>query len=207
MMKLEHLALFVFLTSYIQTSSSYYFGQMLHAVTQLLDFNGVCKYNCDNGAIPIADPNEKPHLNGCGSYGFTFDTSDWPGFKSCCDNHDACYDTCLTEKETCDQQFKQCLKGVCNVLIEYAAEQFGPQVRNDSISKVDKDVDKAKQTHTANDEAAKSCFPLARIMVGVVETIGCGAYQRGQRRVCTCDHGNRKETDSMYEDKKNVTLV
>ncbi len=183
------------------------------------------------GLSQVADPNEKPHLNGCGSYGFTFDTSDWPGVKSCCDKHDACYDTCLSEKETCDQQFKQCLKRVCNVLIESVAEQFEAETRNDSIggrhndrnttnitnkaneeaanisiSEFDKDVDKVRRTHTANDEAAKSCLPLARIMVVVVETIGCRAYRRGQRRVCTCAHVNGNGTNSMYVKKENVTF-
>lgn len=32
----------------------------------------------------------------------------------CCDIHDTCYDTCGSDKEVCDMQFKRCLYEYCD---------------------------------------------------------------------------------------------
>ncbi len=58
----------------IEGSSSYNFlSEFLHTVGKLVgvigDTNESCEYVCENGRIPVSNPNEKPHLNGCGSYG------------------------------------------------------------------------------------------------------------------------------------------
>ena len=34
----------------------------------------------------------------------------------CCDTHDHCYDTCNSDKDKCDKDFKQCLLKMCNKL-------------------------------------------------------------------------------------------
>ena len=44
------------------------------------------------------------------------DTRNWPGMTSCCDKHDICYDTCGTNRDDCDKNFKKCLKDMCRDL-------------------------------------------------------------------------------------------
>jgi secretory phospholipase A2 len=34
-------------------------------------------------------------------------------FKACCDAHDVCYGTCLSDKTNCDNQFGRCLISLC----------------------------------------------------------------------------------------------
>ena len=34
--------------------------------------------------------------------------------ESCCNSHDICYDTCLSDKELCDLDFKRCLYKFCD---------------------------------------------------------------------------------------------
>ncbi len=105
----------------IEASSSYnLLSEFLHTVGKLVgvivDNNEACKYVCENGRTPVSDPNEKLHLNGCGSYGLALDTSDWPGIRSCCDEHDECYDTCGSVKRSSDQHFEKCLTQTCKSL-------------------------------------------------------------------------------------------
>ena len=35
---------------------------------------------------------------------------------TCCDKHDFCYDTCNTDKDKCDQEFKSCLLDMCKTM-------------------------------------------------------------------------------------------
>lgn len=42
------------------------------------------------------------------------DTDDVPGMEECCHEHDYCYDTCNSDRVTCDKDFKQCLHDICN---------------------------------------------------------------------------------------------
>ena len=37
-------------------------------------------------------------------------------FTECCDEHDKCYDTCNTNKKTCDSNFNDCLLSKCTIL-------------------------------------------------------------------------------------------
>lgn len=45
-----------------------------------------------------------------------------PAVEGCCDKHDKCYDTCNKMKESCDDDFRSCLRRICkrnsNVLKE-----------------------------------------------------------------------------------------
>lgn len=34
--------------------------------------------------------------------------------EKCCDAHDICYDTCSSDKELCDLDFKRCLYKYCD---------------------------------------------------------------------------------------------
>lgn len=31
----------------------------------------------------------------------------------CCNTHDSCYETCNTDRDTCDNEFKNCLENMC----------------------------------------------------------------------------------------------
>ena len=35
---------------------------------------------------------------------------------SCCNKHDICYDSCGTDRDECDDEFKQCLDKMCREL-------------------------------------------------------------------------------------------
>lgn len=39
-----------------------------------------------------------------------------PEMTKCCDKHDICYDTCGSDKEECDEEFKTCLNKMCQEL-------------------------------------------------------------------------------------------
>lgn len=41
------------------------------------------------------------------------DTSQLPDMTKCCDKHDLCYDTCNSERDICDFDFKECLEDLC----------------------------------------------------------------------------------------------
>lgn len=60
----------------------------------------------------IPDPNHQPNPNGCSNpvpgYGGWNDF-----FKSCCDEHDACYQTCNSDRKNCDAIWYTCMIQRC----------------------------------------------------------------------------------------------
>ncbi|XP_017767212.1 PREDICTED: group XIIA secretory phospholipase A2 isoform X2 [Eufriesea mexicana] len=67
-----------------------------------------CIFRCPGGIVPKADWNHKPQSNGCGSLGIEVEMT------KCCDTHDICYDTCNSDKDKCDLEFKRCLYKYCD---------------------------------------------------------------------------------------------
>lgn len=49
-----------------------------------------------------------PTADGCGSLGLRISTDYLPAkeMETCCNDHDICYDTCNSDKELCDLDFK-----------------------------------------------------------------------------------------------------
>lgn len=73
------------------------------------------KHLFDLGATPRPNRNHTPKANGCGSLGLQIDSQYLPvgEMTKCCDLHDMCYDTCNSDKEVCDMEFKRCLYRYC----------------------------------------------------------------------------------------------
>ena len=57
-----------------------------------------------------------PQSDGCGSLGMKISTEYLPAveMEQCCNAHDICYDTCNSDKELCDLDFKRCLYRYCD---------------------------------------------------------------------------------------------
>ena len=119
------------------------------------------------------------------------DTSDWPGIRSCCDKHDECYDTCGSVKKTCDQHFEKCLNQACKSLRTSILDLLNQGSRDYSNEDIHDMQNKNKANNTGKGgetgKTGKGCDTLGNIMVGVVKSFGCDAFQRGQRRVCSCE--------------------
>ncbi|CAK9796640.1 Group XIIB secretory phospholipase A2-like protein [Anthophora plagiata] len=71
-----------------------------------------CVFQCPGGITPKPDWNHKAQSNGCGSLGIEMNEEYLPlaEMTKCCDAHDICYDTCNSDKEKCDLEFKRCCK-------------------------------------------------------------------------------------------------
>uniref|UniRef100_T1GYA8 Uncharacterized protein n=1 Tax=Megaselia scalaris TaxID=36166 RepID=T1GYA8_MEGSC len=79
-----------------------------------LDIDKVVLSNGDT--YPVQNKFYTPSSDGCGSLGLTIDTQYLPAkeMETCCNNHDICYDTCNSDKELCDLEFKRCLYKYCD---------------------------------------------------------------------------------------------
>lgn len=68
------------------------------------------------GGQPTKNKFYTPSANGCGSLGLGIPTEYLPisEMSNCCDEHDICYDTCNSDKELCDLDFKRCLYKYCD---------------------------------------------------------------------------------------------
>ena len=100
----------------------------------------------------------------------------------CCDAHDICYDTCNTDKEICDLDFKRCLYKYC-----------------DSFEK-----------SAAGDILIKGCKAAAKMLFTGTMTLGCKAYLDAQERACFCPQQGfqnqgkyEKEKSKKPKDKKS----
>lgn len=66
--------------------------------------------------LPIRNKFYVPKSDGCGSLGLKINSEYLPAveMEKCCDAHDICYDTCNSDKELCDLDFKRCLYKYCD---------------------------------------------------------------------------------------------
>ena len=47
-----------------------------------------------------------------------------PVIEKCCDKHDLCYDTCNQPKETCDDEFRDCLTRICKAAKKHVSRDL-----------------------------------------------------------------------------------
>lgn len=100
--------------------------------------------------------------------------------------HDLCYDSCNSDKELCDLDFKRCLYKYCDTFEKSAA----------------------------GDLLIKGCKAGAKLLFTSTMTLGCKAYLDSQERACYCptpgsqnqNQGQGKYDKEKYkkkQDKKN----
>jgi len=78
----------------------------------------------DEHSIPIAACAKKNPSNGCGPWyhplldavGSLITTEN---ATMCCDQHDACYSSCTTTKQECDNNLQECLRGLYKVFATF----------------------------------------------------------------------------------------
>jgi len=138
-----------------------------------------CLYTCKNNRhVPVAKPGHVASSNGCGSAASgIFDHTETSlikverGFTKCCNRHDLCYDTCNSDKDLCDIEFKKCLYSVC---------------RSDSnkLSFID----------------GKTCKLKAKLFFVTVIGVGCQAYLDAQANACVC-RSLTEQKQSSYSQK------
>ncbi|XP_064605233.1 group XIIA secretory phospholipase A2-like [Liolophura sinensis] len=121
-----------------------------------------CLYRCPDGSRPKKRPNYFPSSNGCGSMGIQLDTSQFPDMTMCCNKHDLCYDTCNSERDICDFDFKECLEDLCK-----------------------------KRKKKMSQSEFKNCVGAMNLMYAGTMALGCRPYQEAQRSACICSkkHG------------------
>ncbi|XP_014214931.1 group XIIA secretory phospholipase A2 [Copidosoma floridanum] len=117
-----------------------------------------CVYHCPSGATPKADWNHKPSYDGCGSLGIDVDQQYLPleQMTKCCNDHDVCYDTCNSDKEKCDLEFKRCLYKYCE-----GYQSTGLTIVN-------------------------TCKAAAKLLYTGTTTLGCKSYLDAQKQACYC---------------------
>ena len=105
------------------------------------------------------------------------DTSHSPGFTTCCDEHDKCYDTCNNDRNQCDEDFKSCLDNVCLL------EGLG---------------------NGQSKEQMKACKTASDLMYSGTVTLGCGSYREAQRNACLCNGRKltKKEVEELEKSEK-----
>lgn len=74
----------------------------------------------------------------------------------CCDQHDICYDTCNTDREKCDLDFKRCLYKYCE------------SYQNTGITIVN------------------TCKATAKMLFTGTTALGCKSYIDAQKNACWC---------------------
>eukprot|EP00105_Crassostrea_gigas_P019225 XP_011437652.1 PREDICTED: group XIIA secretory phospholipase A2 isoform X2 [Crassostrea gigas] len=133
-------------------------GDMLGELVDSLDsINSPCSFKCPNGIKPKARENHIKSSNGCGTFGFEIDTSTVPLMTKCCDQHDFCYDTCNSNKDKCDSDFKACLLNMCK--------------------KMEKSLEK---------DELEGCKATAELMFTGTTMLGCTSFKDSQKRACDC---------------------
>lgn len=119
-----------------------------------------CIYKCPGDITPSKNKFYIPQSDGCGSLGLKIDTDYLPAVEMevCCNAHDVCYDTCNSDKELCDLDFKRCLYKYCD---EYEKNVVGELV-------------------------VKGCKTAAKMLFTGTITLGCKSYLDSQTRSCYC---------------------
>ncbi|XP_053687534.1 group XIIB secretory phospholipase A2-like protein [Sabethes cyaneus] len=120
-----------------------------------------CVYQCPGGGgTPSKNKFYIPQSDGCGSLGLKIDSEYLPAaeMETCCNAHDICYDTCSSDKELCDLDFKRCLYKYCD----------------------------AYEKNVVSDLVVKGCKAAAKMLFTGTLTLGCKSYLDSQARCCYC---------------------
>lgn len=109
-----------------------------------------------------------------------------PEMARCCESHDVCYDTCNSDKDLCDLDFKRCLYKYCDTF------EKGP----------------------TGAYIIKGCKAAAKMLFTGTMTLGCKSYLDAQKLSCHCPpvnsqgqnqpkNGKDKYSGKKPKDKKN----
>ena len=69
------------------------------------------------GSVAVQLASKMPESNGCSTMGIKVGGEE--DFTSCCDLHDACYQTCGMAQKKCDQDFGDCMKDLCKSVFSH----------------------------------------------------------------------------------------
>lgn len=145
-----------------------------------------CIFKCPGGATPVRNKFYTPTSDGCGSLGMRINTDYLPAveMEQCCNAHDICYETCNSDKELCDLDFKRCLYKYCD----------------------------NSEKSIVNDLVTKGCKGAAKMLFTGTLTLGCKSYLDSQKRSCYCgtnssnnnkNNGNGNSYNQQSNTKKN----
>lgn len=81
----------------------------------------------------------------------------------CCDFHDICYDTCNTDKERCDLEFKRCLYKFCDTY------------------------------QTTGVTIVNTCKGAAKMLFTGTTALGCKSFLDAQKEACFCSGKNKRK--------------
>ncbi|KAF5286972.1 hypothetical protein FQR65_LT12370 [Abscondita terminalis] len=119
-----------------------------------------CIFKCPgDGVTPKPNRNHVAKADGCGALGLKIDSSSLPigEMSKCCNEHDICYDTCNSNKEACDLDFKRCLYQYCETYKKNIGEKM-----------------------------VTACKGAAKILFTGTMALGCRAYLNAQKEACFC---------------------
>lgn len=116
-----------------------------------------------------------PSSDSCGSLGMKIDKEYLPApeMARCCDAHDICYDTCNSDKELCDLDFKRCLYKYCDTF------EKGP----------------------TGEMLIKGCKAGAKMLFTGTMTLGCKSYLDAQQKACYCPASNTNQNREQNQPK------
>ena len=98
-----------------------------------------------------------------------------PEMAKCCDAHDICYDTCNSDKELCDLDFKRCLYKYCDTFDKSSAGEI----------------------------LIKGCKAASKMLFTGTMTLGCKAYLDAQERACHCPPINAQSKNHQQQYQQN----
>ena len=137
-------------------------------------FSDECVYKCKNGEKPIPRKGHVPSSNGCGSFGLTLNTKALPEMTKCCDQHDFCYDTCNSDREKCDNDFKHCLSTIC--------ERLKPGL---------------------TEKLYKGCKDTADMIYTGTYALGCSPFLSAQENACDCSINGDKSPKDKFDEQED----
>lgn len=107
----------------------------------------------------------------------------------CCDLHDICYDTCNSDKEVCDLEFKRCLYRYCE---SYEKTVGGNTIVKGKITGCN-DCKKCNMVYLFR----TACKTAAKLLFTGTLTLGCKSYIDAQTNACYC-LPSKKDYKSKY---------
>jgi hypothetical protein len=147
----------------------------------------------DLAACPnrVPHPGHVPTSNGCTLSPDSFGAAD---FTPCCNGHDICYDTCNSNKATCDSTFLTCLQSACQAAYGSAPIRLSACLRvaqaySRAVSSVDKFYNDAQKEACDCCAGDQPCCPSGQ---SLCEGVCCDPGEEcvnGQCTSSTCTPG------------------
>jgi hypothetical protein len=111
---------------------------------------------CSTGFVKVQNPSFTVSPNGCGTSDFDNIVPDLR-FGDCCDAHDRCYGNCTVDRDSCDEDFYQCMLGKCEDL-DFDIIGIGESI----------------------------CKQVAECYAASTHESGCDDWEDAQKDACTC---------------------